>query len=334
MIASDFKNIVFDDMKYIICFASMFMLLVSCDNQEDMSPDFDNDFMKKTTGPLIVGEPVEFMYGMGTIDNHLATAEAEASIEGTTGTGFERHSWYTDQSGVDIPVLTVTDSTTIGRVSTAEIVDTNAVTLRYKYVVPEEARGGTVSFKFNATNSVGDHVGLSTPEYQVSRMDMEREILLTDGDAYFFSIADMAVYTEEEIVSESLINRIDFVYLYRETMDGYAFGHALVSPDHSDYLNDVTLPANWESKTTRMEKRDLNMRDAQLKGDAPEVYIDDRDLEEPTLENSTNYAFGVTNDSGVLMRTEDDKYTAYIYINNINNTDGEMLVSIKRLEMN
>src|SRR5690625_6246605 len=101
-------------------------------------------------------------------------------------------------------------------------------------------------------------------------------------------------------------------------MDGYAFGHALVSPDHSDYLNDVTLPANWESKTTRMEKRDLNMRDAQLKDDAPEVYIDDRDLEEPTLENATNYTFGVTNASGGLMRPEDDKYMTYIYIN-INN---------------
>src|SRR5690625_7561171 len=119
-------------MKYIICFASMFMLLVSCDNQEDMSPDFDNDFMKKTTGPLIVGEPVEFMYGMGTIDNHLATAEAEGSIEGTTRTGFERHSWYTDQRGGDIAVLPVTNSKTSGKGSTAINRDKEGVTPSYK----------------------------------------------------------------------------------------------------------------------------------------------------------------------------------------------------------
>lgn len=308
---------------------------ISCE-KDSLESSFKNDFIKQTVEPAIVGEKIEFKYALGTLDGKLKSASAEASIEGATGTGFSRYSIYTDRgTGIDKNVLTVRDSITSGAVSTANLVDTNAVTLRYYYVVPENARGKKVHILFTGINTAGNKVSIKTPEYIISKMDMRRNILLKDGGACYFSVADMMAYTKSQVESQGLSGKIDFVYLYRATMgvSGGAFGHSIVSLSNTDYLNSLAIPGTWTKIRSKMEKRIDNMKDGQLKGAPPSVFIDDRDLESPTFANAADYALTLSADQGALVQTEDKTYTTYVYVNKVDNARGEMTISIKRLKL-
>lgn len=107
---------------------------------------------------------------MGTTNGRINKAEAVASITGATSTGFELHSWFTAQTGMDVngvhygagedvPIQTVKDASTDGSISTANLMekvdahyinptiaigttqtDLIAATLRYNFVVPEDAK--------------------------------------------------------------------------------------------------------------------------------------------------------------------------------------------------
>src|SRR3954469_10093328 len=65
-----------------------------------------NDVIKRTQGPNIVGQPIEFAYAMAILPSKgkLVSAEVEASIAGATGTFLENKSYYTDGSGVDVGI--------------------------------------------------------------------------------------------------------------------------------------------------------------------------------------------------------------------------------------
>lgn len=77
-----------------------------------------------------------------------------------------------------------------------------------------------------------------------------------------------------------------------------------------------------------MEKR-ANVRDAQLKGEAPNVYIDDVDFQSLDLGAAVDYALTFSKDDGAFMQTANGKYAAYVYVNKIDDS-GKMTVSIKR----
>lgn len=51
-------------------------------------------------------------------------------------------------------------------------VDTCASTLRYYYIIPEEARGREVSFTFSAESSNGQAVNYKMGPYKISNMVM------------------------------------------------------------------------------------------------------------------------------------------------------------------
>lgn len=314
------------------------LLTLGCQTKDPAPDSLRNDLLKKTTGPAVVGDRIEFAYAIGTTEGDLRNVRAEASIPGATGTGFSRFSWYTNRStGVDQPVQTAADTVTNGAVSTANIIDqsTNkAITLRYYYYPTEEAKGKDVSFRFSGTSSTGKEVSFQSPAYRVSAMDMKRSIALVDGAKAYVSIADMAVYTKAEVEQNNLANKIDFVYVYRATLGTYAFGHALVSPSNADYLKDVTLPTGLAKPRTAIDKR-VDVKDAQLRGTAGfDVYIDDIDLQQTTFPNAADYAYGLTADQGAFVKTADGAYAAYVYVNSVNNTAKSMTVSIKRLKLN
>ncbi|MCO7112114.1 DUF4466 family protein [Bacteroides uniformis] len=97
---------------------------------DDDESAIKNDMIKKTVSPAIAGEKIEFAYAMGTTNGRINKAEAVASITGATGTGFELHSWFTAQTGMDVngvhygagedvPIQTVKDASTDGSISTA-----------------------------------------------------------------------------------------------------------------------------------------------------------------------------------------------------------------------
>ncbi len=313
-------------------------LLAGCEARVSPEQPFKNDLLKKTTGPAVVGDRIEFAYAVGTTEGNLKNVRAEASVPGGSGTGFSRFSWYTNRNtGVDEPAQTATDTVTSGAVSTATIINVEknkAVTLRYYYAPTEEAKGKEVSFRFSGTSSSGQEVSFQSPPYRISRMDMKRTIALTDGAKAYFSIETMTAYTKAEVESGNLAGKIDFIYIYRPTISTFAFGHALVAPSNAAYLTDVTLPTGLPKTRTALDKR-IDVKDAQLRGtDGFDVYIDDVDLQRTTFVNAADYAYGLANDQGAFVKTADGAYAAYVYVNAVNNTTKSMTVSIKRLKLN
>ncbi|QHV99883.1 DUF4466 family protein [Spirosoma endbachense] len=316
------------------------LLNAGCQNKEvDPGTTFKNDLLKKTTGPAVVGDRIEFAYAIGTLEGDLKDVRAEASIAGGKGTGFSGFSWYTDRStGVDKPVQTAADTVTNGAVSTASIIDVSknkAVTLRYYYYPSEEGKGKDVSFLFIGTSSTGKEVAIQSPAYRISRMSMKRSLVLTDGAKAYVSLADMAVYSKAEVEQNNLASKIDFVYIYRPTLGSgnFAFGHALVAPSNADYLKDVSLPTGLPKTRTAIDKR-VDVKDAQLRNTAGfDVYIDDVDLEQTTFPSAADYAYGLAADQGAFVKTADGAYAAYVYVNAVNNTTKSMTISIKQIKL-
>ena len=196
-------------------------------------------------------------------------------------------------------------------------------------MVPAEAKGKNISFTFSSTSSTGAKASYSTPSYPVSKMDMKRLIELGNEGACYFSIEDMKAYTKEEVTTQSLANKIDFIYIYQAKLNGYDYKHSFVSPGTDPKYIAIAgiVPAGATNKTP-MEKR-ANVRDAQLKGEAPNVYIDDVDFQSLDLGAAVDYALTFSKDDGAFMQTANGKYAAYVYVNKIDDS-GKMTVSIKR----
>jgi len=348
-------------LKYILLF-TITGLCFSCSDDEDST--LKNDLIKKTTAPAIVGEKIEFAYAMGAQDGKLYQAEAFASIAGGVNTGFEFYSWFTNNTkgnittngvsykpGDDIPLKTVKEVRTDGNVSIATMedkidemymkpsvpfgtsfVDMIAATVRYAYIVPEEARGKELSFEFSSESTSGARASYRTPSYKVSKMDMKRLISMENEVACYFSIEDMAAYTKAEVIAQNLANKIDFIYIYQEKVDGFTYKHSFVSPTtESKYVPIANIVPAGSSNKTLMEKR-ANVRDAQLKGSIPDVYIDDIDFEKLDLSHAMDYALNFSKDDGAFMITGDGKYAAYVYVNSLADASKNipLTVSIKR----
>jgi hypothetical protein len=343
-------------LKYLLVIPFGFVL--SCADSTESS--MKNDFIKKTTAPAIVGQSIEFAYAMGTTSGRLSTAEAVASIAGATGSGFDLYSYFTARgtmavngtnyaAGTNVPLRTVEEATTNGAVSTAtmrEKVDsyylnptvafgTNesdliAATIRYYYVVPEEARGKAFSIRFTSKSTTGESASYETPAYNVSRMDLKRLIAMKSDSLCYFSIADMTAYTKEQVESQSLQAKIDFVYMYQAQLNGFTYGHAFVSPatDARFVAIPTAIPGGGTKNSTLMEKR-VDVRDAQLKGNIPNVYIDDIDFETLDLSAAVDYILSFNAEEGAFMKTADGRYAAYVFVNSLNSS-GTMTVSIKR----
>ena len=109
-------------------------------------------------------------YGSG----HLVSARVEASIAGADSTYLEHRSFHTGDSGEEVGVEIGSPSVNDGGTTTVTFTkDTVASTLRYYYMIPEEARGKQVSFRFSVTDSNGDEVSYDMGPYSIENMDMK-----------------------------------------------------------------------------------------------------------------------------------------------------------------
>ena len=151
--------------KYTSLIAAVVLFMVGCKKEEYALPTpkdvLQNDVIKRTLGPNIVGQQIEFAYAMAILPEKgkLVSAQVEASIPGASGTFLENRSFYTNNSGVDVGVPVGEPSVTNDKITVVNFnKDTSAATLRYYYVVPEAARGQAVSFTFSAKSSNGETV--------------------------------------------------------------------------------------------------------------------------------------------------------------------------------
>lgn len=292
--------------------------------------ELQNDCIKRTLGPNLVGANIEFAYAMaiGNENGKLVSARVEASIAGANGTYLEHRSFHTGTGGQDVGVVVGSPSVTEEKVTTMNFVaDTCAATLRYYYIIPQEAKGKEITFTFYVTDSNGKTISYKMGPYTVSNMDMKLDVVLpTDS---YFSIADMAVYTEAEALANP--SKMDFVYLYRR-LTTVNFLHALVSPGgDSEYLPDLVIDPSVNNKTPLIKT--FGAIDQHLARNQYGVYIDDLDFQKINFSNAPFFGINLKKDAGAWVETANGEYRAFIYVNNVNNVRREMTVSIKRLKM-
>ena len=138
-----------------------------------------------------------------------------------------------------------------------------------------------------------------------------------------------------------LTEKIDLVYLYRNyNVDTVAFNHAFVAPaaDAQKYLPGVTLPAGV-NRDTRI--RDVGIKDAHLARlhlknppeAQPAIYIDDIDLRDMDMSNMPDWALDIATNDGMFIETQDGKYKAYIYVNEMKKGRAGGTISMKRYTM-
>ncbi|GAB3172913.1 DUF4466 family protein [Telluribacter humicola] len=320
-------------LKYSSLLLSLLMLMTACEEEKSIIPaaktELQNDVIKRTLGPNVVGLNIEFAYAMALAPERgkLVSAQVEASIPGAGGTYLETKTYSTNGSGEDVGIVVGESLPTEGKITKVNFTkDTSASTLRYYYVIPEAARGQEVTFDFTATSSTGETVTYKMGPYKIAKMDMKLDMTVTDSVASYISIADMAVYSAAEAATKA--DKIDLVYLYR-SIPGVTFNHALVSPGaDKQYLPNVTLPAGV-NKVSKVRKA-WNIRDFHLARLQYGVYIDDLDFEKLDLTESANYAINMRAESGAWVETADSKYRAYIYVNSVNNNGKSARISIKR----
>lgn len=309
------------------------LLVTACQKKEYALPvpkdALQNDVIKRSLGPNITGKFIEFAYAMAlpSAKGKLVSAQVEASIAGGAGTYLENNSYNTGGSGQDVPVLVGDPSVTQGAVTTVNFnVDTPAATLRYYYQVPAEGKGKEVSFTFSVKSSDGETASYKMGPYKISKMDMVRNLAVSDGNMAYISIADMQVY--DSTAAAASPDKIDLVYLYRPLTTS-TFNHALVSPAADpEYLLNVNLPPGVNRNTK--EQRVFNLQDYDLAQSQFGIYIDDPDFEKLDLTNAPNYAINLKAEAGVWVETSDKKYRAYVYLNNVNNGSKSATISIKR----
>lgn len=315
---------------YVCMFLLTGMLLLnSC---SDESEEKNNDCLKRSEGPNVVGGTMEFAYAMALpkTEGHWIEATVVATFPGAAGTTLENISYHTDGSGFDQGVVIGNPCENIeNRTKVTFARDTCAATLRYHYVVPEEARGKQVSFMFTATSSTGKVVSRGMGPYQVSNMDMALDIVLKNRDC--FSLTDMRVLTAAEATANP--EKVDFVYSY-QALRGVIFRHALVSPTAAnigEFLKSVSLPAGL-SNSTRMV-RTYGSCDQQLARDEYGVFVDDIDFQTKSFDKAPDYIINLPVKGGAWMETSDGRYRAYLYVNAATETRAGMTISMKRMKM-
>ena len=316
--------------RYIILTAFISLIAFSCDDSAD-NQGLRNDCLKRSISPNIVGEKIEFAYAMAIPPGlgKLQTVEVNSTIAGAAGTMLDPNSYYTSSGGQDVGVLVAEASTLDGASCTTRfVVDTCAATLRYYYVIPEEARGRTVSFTFNVTASNGETRSYRMGEYNICKMSMKRNLALTAGDRCYISVSDEAVYTRDEIAANpALAQKIDLVYAY--SSHG-SVTHALFSPTAPpDYLSDTYIPSGANAATALLKT--WGLRDQQLSGLQWAVFVDDRDFLEQDFSHSSTSFVGLKAENGIWVETTDKSQRAYIYINSVG--DKKMTISMKRYVM-
>jgi len=309
----------------------LLLLVTACKDKDYTVPvpkdALQNDCIKRTLGPNVAGLNIEFAYAMALPLNKgkIVSAQVEASIAGATGTYLENKSYYTNGSGEDVGIQIGDPSVNENNITKVNFTkDTNAVTLRYYYIIPKEAQGKSVTFTFSARSSDGEAVSYKMGPYVISKMDMVLDLPVKDGN--FISIADMAVYSLADTATK--MDKLDLVYLFR-SIPNISFNHALVSPGgEPEYLPAVTLPAGAH-KITKVSKV-WNLRDFHLARSQYGIYIDDIDFEQLKMSDAPDYAINLKSEAGAWIETADGKYRAYIYINKADDAKKSAVISMKR----
>lgn len=327
--------------KYFVVLTLIFLGTVSCDQDivliGDPVTELSNDCIKRSLpiAPNLIGEEIEFTYAMALPKElgKLTSAQVVATIPGAAGTKFDPNSYYTNASGQDIPVLVASESQTSGTATSVQFTaDTCAATLRYYYIIPEEARGKEVSFVFSVKSSNGQSAEYRMGPYKISTMDMTRNLALTSAEQCYISFRDNStaavIYSKTQLAADpSLVSKVDIVYGYHTNVDlSHAF-YAAGSPEA--YRPNVVFPTGFSNETKMIQE--YGLRDRQLSGLHYSHFIDDLDFKTISMDRAINRALLLKEEAGVWVETADGTYRAFVFVNKTSTTG--MTISVKRYKM-
>jgi hypothetical protein len=323
----------------------------SCEKDEDYERV---QYLKKTYGPVIVGHQVDFSFAIASDDgSSLKNFEITATYPGQTGTTADTKCYWTLLDGVTYNKEMLSGIITDGRVTSGSVIDgikwemgsvsgysSQAVTIRYFYIPPEEARGKKLQFDISYTTVNGSEKSYSTIEYNVEKMDMVKDVVLTDPAGNtgrnYYSLSELKAYTQAEVEAENKSAVIDFVYRYTTSSiptpggNTITLGTCISAPSHAVYMNTNYIPAAWSKNATLIEYRKWD--DMQLKGNTPNSYVTDLDLQSTSLNGNTFGEYGIKKDFSLLMQTADGKYLAFVYFKTVGTAT--VTIGIKRLQIN
>ncbi len=306
--------------------------LVSCNKDETNE---HADIIVKSYGPCVVGNSIDYAYILASPSSVLSRALVEASIPGDAGTGFDPNGYTTSSGGIEIPHLITTSVSTDGMLSVANMVDTVVAALRYKYVIPEEARGQTVHFQFTYTNLAGRQASIHTSA-EVRKQRIKKGIVLTSADRCYISLKDMAAYTAAEVSSLGIQNKIDLIYNFKSILAGTVqlYGHAFLSPStNAQYLEGAVVPAGCTNKTK--VERQLYTFDRHLAatGDVSSggySFIDDIDFETYNPGNVADYSLTFGKGNAMWAVSQDGQTVSFLQVNGTPSaTVGTITLSMK-----
>lgn len=326
---------------YITLLLAFGLMLISCDEEfvliGDPITELNNDCIKRSLpiAPNLVGEQIEFAYAMALPEElgNLTSAQVVASIPGATGTYFDPNSYNTNASGQDIAVLVASPSQTSGATTSIQFsADTCAATLRFYYVIPEEARGKEVSFQFSVRASNGQSAEYSMGPYKISKMDMTRTLVVSSAEQSFISFRDnlaaAVIYSRSEVAANpSLASQIDIVYAFNSSAD---ISHAFYASNAPEaYRPGVVFPSGFSNQTKMI--KEYGLRDRQLSNLQYSHFIDDLDFQAKNMNGSINYVLALKEEAGVWVETADASYRAFVYVNSARS--GELTISVKRFRL-
>jgi len=325
-------------LKILMSLTLLVLCLGACKDKEYAIPTasdkLQNDLIKRSLGPNIVGGTIEFAYAAAILPEKgkLSSMTVEASIAGAAGTYLDNRFFNTSSSGADVGTAVGDPSVTIGKSTSVTYTGNfSAATLRYFYKIPEEARGKSVTFTFTAKSSNGETISYQSGPHEVRNMDMALDLVAKDGTDCYISIEDMKVYNAAFATANP--DKIDLVYLYR-TPATVTYLHSLVAPTADpSYWPTFTMPTVLKNKTKIVKA--FTVRDQQLARIQYGVFVDDVDLSSKDFADAPDFAINVKAEGGIWVQTADGRYNAYVYVNTVTNTATvkEMKISIKRLKV-
>lgn len=317
---------------YFILALAVLGSVISCRKAATMLvTDLGNDCINRYYYvPYIVGTEMEFAYamymprGFGRIEE----ASVQCTFPGAAGTRFDNYAYSTDDYGQDLPhrVGDICSDDGNGKYTVTFDIDTVAATLRFHYVIPEQARNKDISFHFQVRGA-GRTATFDTPQYHVRKMDMKLDIPVTK-DRCFFCMETMQTYTREEVNTAGV--PVDFAWVYCSSFTDKSDRSVFFNParvDEFEGLFSMEMPETELRDTKKMYR--YTIIEPQLgRQEFDGFYIDDRDFETLSLDCESAGLAGINNRNGFWVETADAKYRAYVYCNTLN-TDN-CTISVKR----
>lgn len=333
-------------MKKIVFFLLIATLFTAC--QKNNVQEFRCDCINRSWGIHMVGEEMSFAFASAVTSRQgkIAAVKVVASIAGDPGTGIDVNSYRTNDVGEDVPTLVAQQVAQSDPCASkvALSVDTCAITLRYKYVIPEQARDNSVSFMFYASDDKGRVVSYEMGPYHCSRQYCKTGLQASNTRCYI-SVEDMAVYTYDEVIAGN--KTVDLIYAYREVpTDSSPSGSGSVGGLDKCFMSPTSAAISRikelsNVKLPPVERNTLLRESAHAKDNVIEqskwhLYVTDEDFAAMDFEKAgysnlvTNF---VTAYNCIWIETADGKYRAWMWVNTPAGGGDAITFGMKRYNM-